>query len=253
MTAAGVVVTMPTMTSRLRFLLSVLAMLVLGVILYRSGGSIWRPVFAEVKENKTVKSVVAETVAAGKGLTAEEEEEAAALVLIGLKEERELEVWLTDDEGNHRKIRSYPFTAFSGKSGPKLREGDRQIPEGIYEIEYLNPQSRYHLSIKLDYPNAFDRKKGAEEDREFLGGDIFIHGRAVTIGCIPIGDDAIEDLFTIVAQIGKSNVQTIIAPRDFRTSREFPEIAPVDWEEELYLGIEEALDPFREVGEQDQE
>lgn len=243
--------TMPRMTSRFRYLLFALVIVVLGATLYRNTGSVWRPLLAESVGAKTVKSVVAETIAAGKGLSTEEAESAERLVLIGLKEERVLEVWSTDGDGVHEKIRSYPFTAFSGEVGPKLREGDLQIPEGIYEIEYLNPQSSYHLSIKLDYPNAFDRAKGKEGEREFLGGEIFVHGRAVTIGCIPIGDEAIEDLFTIVAQVGKSEVSVIIAPRDFREGLETPEIESVEWEAELYEIVSEAMEPFVSVGEQD--
>ena len=191
-----------------------------------------------------MKSVVAEVTSAGKGLTDVELNEAAALVLIGLKEEQQLEVRLTNAAGSHSLIRPYSFTAYSGELGPKLKEGDLQIPEGIYEIEYLNPQSSYHLSIKLDYPNAFDRARAAEVERTQLGGDIFIHGRAVTIGCIPIGDEAIEDLFVMVAQIGKSKVTAIIAPRDFRQGLEAPEIDSVDWEGELYEIVSSAMEPF---------
>ena len=88
-------------------------------------------------------------------------------------------------------MRTFPFQGFSGTLGPKLREGDGQIPEGLYRIEYLNPNSSYHLSLKIDYPNAFDREKGRSDGRERLGYDIFIHGKSVTVGCIPIGDEAI--------------------------------------------------------------
>ncbi|MDF1824645.1 MAG: L,D-transpeptidase family protein [Verrucomicrobiales bacterium] len=232
------------MTSRLRFLLTVLLFVGVAAMLYRSAGSVWRPLYAEVKGERTVKSVVAGLVAKGKGLSPEEAEITKSVTLIGLKKERLLEVWITDEEGQHQKIRGYPFTAFSGKSGPKLREGDLQIPEGVYEVEYLNPRSSYHLSVKLNYPNAFDRAKGREDDREFLGGDIFIHGRAVTIGCIPIGDEAIEDLFTIIAQTGPSEVKVILAPGDFRISNEFPEISAVEWEKELYSIVSEEIARF---------
>ncbi|MEM7602203.1 MAG: L,D-transpeptidase family protein, partial [Verrucomicrobiota bacterium] len=216
------------MTTRLQTHLFALLIVIAAVAFKYCGGSIWRPLLAEEKGDRTVKSVVAECIAAGKGLSEEELEKAVGLVLIGLKEEKQLEVWLTNQEGFHRKIRSYPFTAYSGALGPKLNEGDLQIPEGIYDVEYLNPQSSYHLSIKLNYPNSFDRARAAESERTRLGGDIFIHGRAVTIGCIPIGDEAIEDLFAIVAQVGKSKVTTIIAPRDFREGLEAPEIELVE-------------------------
>jgi murein L,D-transpeptidase YafK len=70
----------------------------------------------------------------------------------------------------------------SGKAGPKLREGDGQVPEGIYRIDGLNPNSSYHLSLKLNYPNDFDLEQARTEGRTELGGDIFIHGKAVSIG-----------------------------------------------------------------------
>jgi len=71
-------------------------------------------------------------------------------------------------------VADYRITAASGTAGPKLREGDRQVPEGIYRIVGLNPNSRYHLSMKLDYPNAFDRHQAARDGRARPGSDIFI-------------------------------------------------------------------------------
>jgi len=79
------------------------------------------------------------------------------LTILAFKNERLLEVWGYGD--NHwRFIKSFNWTAYSGVLGPKLREGDRQIPEGIYGIEYLNPNSKFHLSMKVSYPNSFDRE-----------------------------------------------------------------------------------------------
>ncbi|MEM6915593.1 MAG: L,D-transpeptidase family protein [Verrucomicrobiota bacterium] len=232
------------MSSRLRFLVFGWILIGAAALMKEEGGFLWRPVLAQIAGERTVRSVVADAIARGKGLTEAEQEEAFRVVLIGLKEEERLEAWLVDKEETSRQIRSYPFTANSGVLGPKLKEGDLQIPEGIYKVEYLNPQSSYHLSIKLDYPNAFDRARAEEEGRTQLGGDIFIHGRAVTIGCIPIGDEAIEDLFAIVDQIGTSKVRVIIAPRDFRKGLEEPEIERVEWEASLYQKIREALQPF---------
>lgn len=158
------------------------------------------------------------------------------LVLVGLKEERQLEVYARK-AGNFVLLKSYPFTAFSGRLGPKLKEGDRQIPEGIYKIEYLNPNSAYYLSMKVSYPNAFDLQKSRFTDPKELGGDIFIHGKAVTIGCIPVGDPAIEELFLLVGKAMDREVKVIISPRDFRVNAEFPEIEGIDWEQELYENV----------------
>jgi hypothetical protein len=165
------------------------------------------------------------------------------LTLIGLKEERILEVW-TEKDGEWIKIHQYPFTAYSGALGPKLREGDRQIPEGIYEIEYLNPNSMYHLSLKVSYPNDFDLQKAKSDGRSNLGGDIFIHGKSVTIGCIPIGDEAIEEVFLLAANARQADIQVIISPRDFRSGKLLPEIQEIAWTKELYEMIAKKLWEF---------
>ena len=138
-----------------------------------------------------------------------------SLSIIVFKKERIVEVHAP----GWAEPRKYNMTGFSGRLGPKLCEGDRQIPEGIYGIEYLNPNSRFHLSLRVSYPNEFDRKRAIQDGRTDLGGDIMIHGGHATIGCIPIGDDAIEELFYFVAMIGKENTKVIIAPYDMRKSR----------------------------------
>ena len=117
------------------------------------------------------------------------------------------------------KPRRYEMTGFSGSLGPKLHEGDGQIPEGIYGVEYLNPNSMFHLSLKVSYPNEFDKARAAEDGRCDLGGDIMIHGGNATVGCIPIGDDAIEELFFLVAAVGKENSSIVISPYDMRKGR----------------------------------
>ena len=108
------------------------------------------------------------------------------------KREAVLELWVREADEPFRLVTSWPILASSGKPGPKRREGDRQVPEGFYEIDRFNPESLYHLSLRLNYPNASDRILA---DREHPGSDIFIHGKDVTIGCAPIGDEAIEELY----------------------------------------------------------
>ena len=93
------------------------------------------------------------------------------------------------------------------------------MPEGVYRIEYLNPNSSYHLSMKVDYPNAYDPAMAKRDGRTRLGGDIFIHGKDVSIGCVALGDRAIEELFTLVAETGTERVKVIIAPNDLRVAR----------------------------------
>lgn len=77
------------------------------------------------------------------------------VVFLATKEEKELELWARND-GDFTFIRSYPISKASGGAGPKLREGDKQVPEGIYRITALNPNSLFHLSMRLDYPNSYD-------------------------------------------------------------------------------------------------
>lgn len=137
------------------------------------------------------------------------------VALIALKQERKLELWARDS-GEFRFIRDYRIQAASGVAGPKLRQGDRQVPEGIYRIAGLNPNSQYHLSMKINYPNEFDLYHAMEEGRDDPGSDIFIHGRAVSIGCLAVGDEAIEELFVLTARTGAENVKVVIAPHDPR-------------------------------------
>jgi len=110
------------------------------------------------------------------------------------KHEAQLELWAREDEGKFRHVTTWPVLKSSGKPGPKRREGDRQVPEGFYVIDRFNPESTFHLSLGLDYPNASDRIRS---DAQKPGGDIFIHGKEVTVGCLPLGDRAIEELYLI--------------------------------------------------------
>jgi len=167
-----------------------------------------------------------------------------SIALLAFKEEQHLELWIRPPESKWRLHKQYPFTAFSGTLGPKLREGDKQIPEGIYRIEYLNPNSSYHLSLKIDYPNAFDRQMARRDGRTRLGGDIFLHGEDVTIGCIPLGNEAIEEVFALVATAGKEKATVLIAPRDLRKSVSPPVLPDIPWTQTLYRDLQSALGPF---------
>jgi len=113
------------------------------------------------------------------------------------KQERELEVWAGAAGRPLVKVRTYPFCAASGELGPKRREGDLQVPEGFYVIDLLNPWSQFHLSLRVSYPNAADRKLG---DARRPGSNIFIHGGCASIGCIAIEDEPIEELYLMVLE-----------------------------------------------------
>lgn len=163
------------------------------------------------------------------------------LCLIAIKEEQVLEVYGLLNK-KWELIKCYPFTDYSGVLGPKLKQGDRQIPEGMYKINYLNPNSSLHLSAKISYPNTFDKKMAKRDKRTRLGGDIFIHGKAATVGCIPIGDKAIEELFIMLSYAMNRGVTIVITPVDFRKGKVAPIIPHISWEDTLYSLIKRELE-----------
>lgn len=142
--------------------------------------------------------------------------------LLAFKDTRVVEVYAGAAEGPWRLIRRYPILAASGVAGPKLREGDNQVPEGTYAVTLLNPNSRFHVSLRLGYPNEFDREMARSDGRANLGGDIMIHGAALSMGCLAMGDDAAEELFTLAAAVGLDHVKVVISPTDFRTGELTP-------------------------------
>jgi murein L,D-transpeptidase YafK len=160
------------------------------------------------------------------------------LILSADKTKRTLAVYGYDKNDKPVEITSYPFTGFSGRLGPKLREGDGQIPEGIYDITALNPQSSFHLSIRVEYPNAFDKKMGKKDNRQNVGSDIYIHGGSSTIGCIPIGNDNIEELFYLVKATGVRNTDIVITPKDLTGIDIDKQKYPLTWQNQLYKNIQ---------------
>lgn len=172
----------------------------------------------------------------------------ARIRLVGLKAERILEVWTAPaPDAPLTLLHRYPILGASGGPGPKLREGDRQVPEGLYPIVSLNPNSAIHLSMRIGYPGSEDAAHARAEGRQNLGGDIMIHGGRGSIGCLAIGNRAIEELFTLVAETGVKHTDIVLSPVDFR-QRELPPNAPAvpAWMPERYQRIRQilaALDP----------
>ncbi len=144
----------------------------------------------------------------------------AKIVMLGLKQEKRLEIYARQNE-DWRFVRALPIVKDCGVIGPKLREGDYQVPEGFYALESFNPNSAYHLSSRIGYPNDEDKAIGAREGsgENELGGDIMIHGGAASIGCLAMGDETAEDLFVLAADAGRDNVQIVLSPLDFRESK----------------------------------
>lgn len=114
------------------------------------------------------------------------------IFLRGFKEEKVLELWVRDGKA-FKLFKSYPIAAASGQLGPKEREGDRQVPEGFYFVtqDQMNPQSDFHLSFNIGYPNEFDKSLNR------TGTFIMVHGSNVSIGCLAMTDAGIEEIYTI--------------------------------------------------------
>jgi len=128
------------------------------------------------------------------------------------KHEKLVEVWLKpQNEKEYRLFKTYPICYYSGDLGPKRKQGDGQVPEGFYSIAVFNPYSSYHLSLGVSYPNASDKIIGKSN----LGGDIMIHGNCLSIGCIPITDVFIKELYVLAVEAknaGQAGIPVHIFP-----------------------------------------
>jgi murein L,D-transpeptidase YafK len=109
------------------------------------------------------------------------------------KQEAELEVWKQDRSGRFALLKTYPICRWSGDLGPKVREGDRQAPEGFYTITpaQMNPQSAYYLSFNTGYPNAFDQALGR------TGSQLMVHGDCSSRGCYAMTDEQIAEIYAL--------------------------------------------------------
>jgi len=137
--------------------------------------------------------------------------------LRSFKQEKELEVWCrTKGETKYVHVKNISVCASSGTLGPKRTQGDGQVPEGFYEVSWFNPMSDYHLGLKINYPNQSDKIKAKGSP----GGDIMIHGNCVTIGCIPLEDEPIEELYVLCVESKnrKNNIGVSIYP--FRLTKQ---------------------------------
>lgn len=133
----------------------------------------------------------------------------AVIFIRAFKREAIVELWARRHSAPatpYSLIRTYDICSSSGTSGPKRKRGDGQVPEGVYAIDRFNPWSSFHLSLGINYPNGSDKILGRGSQ---LGGDIFIHGSCVTIGCIPIEDESIKELYLICVYARDNGQKTI--------------------------------------------
>ncbi len=126
------------------------------------------------------------------------------------KEEAELEVWKRDTTGHFQLLKIFPICRWSGDLGPKLREGDRQAPEGFYIItpELMNPNSAFYLSINIGYPNSFDKANNRD------GSSLMIHGDCWSSGCFAMTDEQIGEIYSLARDslIGRPSFQVQAYP-----------------------------------------
>lgn len=129
------------------------------------------------------------------------------------KREHKLELWMRNAGGQYAMFRAYDICNFSGDLGPKLKEGDRQSPEGFYRVssKQMNPNSRHHLSFNLGFPNAFDRQLGR------TGSALMVHGGCSSVGCYAITDANVDEVYAVVdAALGKGQAAIDVHVFPFR-------------------------------------
>ncbi len=129
----------------------------------------------------------------------------APIVIRTYKQEAEFEVWKMKSDGQYALLKTYPMCRWSGQLGPKVREGDRQVPEGFYTIApgQMNPNSHYYLAINVGYPNAYDRALGR------TGGDIMVHGICSSAGCFSMTDEQIAEIYALAREAFRGGQRAI--------------------------------------------
>lgn len=145
------------------------------------------------------------------------------ILMVAYKDEGELEMYVkSKTDKSYQKLLTYQICRSSGDLGAKNQEGDYQVPEGFYHINHFNPMSSYFLSLGISYPNQADRKRSdAPKKGKSLGGAIYLHGSCVTIGCIPITDEYIKEVYVLAVQArasGQTKIPIYIFP--FRFTKE---------------------------------
>ena len=146
-----------------------------------------------VDDSRAYAAISPETLALmkAKGTTPE-----APMMIRAFKKESVFEIWKMTDKGQYALLKSYPMCRWSGQLGPKKREGDRQVPEGFYQITpgQMNPHSHYYLSFNVGYPNAYDRAWGR------TGGSIMVHGICSSAGCFSMTNKQIGEIYSIARE-----------------------------------------------------
>lgn len=159
------------------------------------------------------------------------------------KYDAQMEVWVSNGRKEPYKLfKTYRVCALAGSLGPKRMQGDYQVPEGFYYINEFNPNSNYYLSLGINYPNASDK---VLSDPVRPGSDIYIHGNCVTVGCIPINDQQIEELYILAAHAksaGEDYIPVHIFPVRYNNKRSTDYLATLTKSDEKLKGFAARLE-----------
>jgi murein L,D-transpeptidase YafK len=174
-----------------------------------------------------------------------------AMYVRSFKYDRQLEIWVKGSKTDPYKLfKSYKVCMQSGTMGPKRMEGDYQVPEGFYYINEFNPNSNYHLSLGLNYPNASDK---ILSDSLRPGGEIYIHGNCVSTGCLPISDVPMEEVYIIATYVkdkGQDFIPVHIFPVKYNVKKSFDYLAEATKNnqqlQEFAVKLKEAFDYFED-------
>jgi len=156
------------------------------------------------------------------------------------KKESILEVWIRS-ETEYEHLKDYNICAYSGDLGPKLKEGDKQSPEGFYKVKkhHLNPNSKFHLSFNLGYPNAYDKVYGR------TGSFLMVHGNCVSIGCYAMTDDKIEEIYDLVeSALDKDQKYVQVHAYPFRMTKENMALYSENEWYDFWVNLKEGYDYF---------
>lgn len=165
------------------------------------------------------------------------------------KLDSEMEIWVKNNVADtFRLFKSYRVCTLSGKMGPKRKEGDRQVPEGFYYINDFNPNSNYHLSLGINYPNFSDK---ILSDPKKPGGEIYIHGSCITIGCIPLTDEFINEVYILAVNAknaGQDFIPVHVFPVKFGNTRSLDYLGTVsltdNTSQQFWVELKTAYDYF---------
>jgi murein L,D-transpeptidase YafK len=164
------------------------------------------------------------------------------LYIRSFKYDSQLELWARNNSNEPFVLfKTYKICALSGSLGPKRVEGDYQVPEGIYYINEFNPKSQFHLSLGLNYPNTADKINSGYQNP---GNEIYIHGTCTTVGCIPIQNEQMEELYILAAlanSLGQSFIPVHIFPIRFNNAKSQAVLQKITAEDNRYKELVQQL------------